>query len=250
MASSSSTKFTFGNLWKLLCETYEANERDIFWAYGQSTYAKVDRLYANSDASVKAILLTNLTPITEEKLSHTFKLGTFIAALTLKRDRSKFDTSTGWLSECRLYKGCGLAKSAWTVKAASLHESVNIDEEKLMLIGLPLFKLHLDQLETDENTLEEIDESVHDSNGYAEHDSENEDEENIDEPNDLEPQSAPIGSGVRGKLVDQKKGFIKGLRRQHWAGLSYRNFFHSFLQSTRRVKKFEDLNLFLEDSKF
>lgn len=246
------TKFTFGSLWKILRETYDKNERDIFWAYGQNTFAKVDRLYANSDAPVKAILLTNLSPITEEKLGQTFKQGTFVAVFTLKRDRSKntaTDSSVGWLNECRLYKGCGFSKGSGTVKTSSSQEHDRNNENKSLLVGLPLFNMHVDQFEIDDNVVEE-DEFARHFNETEMNEEEVEEEEDANEANDLAPQSAPMGSGARTTLSENKKNFVKGLRRQHWAAVSYRNFFHNFLQSTRRVKKFEDLNLYLEDSKF
>lgn len=123
--SSAAGEYCFADLWQNLCATYERNQRDMLFAYGESVFAKFNRAYHQNRSPVWHIVVTNQGPFTEEYLNVTLKKRIFIAALTLRRGRqlavvaaeengssNSTTEELDWLGGCKLFRTLGVALSA------------------------------------------------------------------------------------------------------------------------------------------
>lgn len=243
-ATAAPPRFSYAHLWTCLMDNYATNERDPVHAYGDVVYQKAMRVYSDNRSIVNAVIVTN-QPVTEDLLNSTFKQNTFVAAVTLRRQRGSVDSqplaATSYLAECRVYRGPNTLQPAQQLAAISsgpLSRSAASTDQHNNLVGMSLMRLVVgddDVMDTEEDDHEPVD----DTDG----------ESDDDRDDDADSFSASTPRGRRAQLAQKGRRFgAKGLSRQHWALQAYRNFFHKFLFAVKSVRVIEQLNLRDEDS--
>lgn len=275
-ATSAKQQRTFAELWKQLCATYASNERNLLAAYGENIAEKVHRSYSSNTNVVWSVLVTNRGPVTLERLNETIRRNVFLAVFTLKRVSASSPIETAWQTECRIFSG-SLSPSSVSVspsstsrflKPSAVTAVANVSQPPSQ-IGLAFMQsvAQLVPLNDIDDNVNDISEEAFDDDDHGGNDEEeelNEYEEEAehesaeDEDGELEfgddgtsdnagtkrGSATPVGNRLSQK---GKKFAAKGIRRQHWAQQSYRNFFHQFLFAIRSMRISEQMDFFAED---
>lgn len=255
----------FLELWKLLRRTYQTNKRDIRQAYGNTFFAKVHECYANNYKSVSAVLLTNRTPINENHFQAKLEKNIFVVALTLKQlnnlDKDALTVERISLAkECRLFtldvlnsdeiaqkqtffgllekpNQSSLPTTTFTMTTTTTTEAADYYHNYVVFTT---YDTHDRDSENDEENDSEVDD-VDDTDGNV-----NGEEDLDDNDNNKNNNNAVNGSTrPQQRIVQRGSNFnVIGVRREHWLIRSYRNFFHSFLQSLKSLPVHEDIDTY------